>query len=368
MKSSIKIFEIFGISVKLHISFLMFILFLFMLFVISYGFISGIASLLLIFILFSIVLLHELSHSVVAIEFGFKVRSITLYPIGGAADVEIGDNPKAELLMAFAGPLFNLLFAWICLILLMFLTPNWSHYLNIFAPEFSLDLFGFLGWIMWINFMLAIFNLLPAFPMDGGRVLRALLALFMDYLKATKISLFIAKILFVVMILVGLFLTMKGYAFNGIMLMFIGMFLLVAGESEGRWTETREKFKGMKNRELAVRLQETDGNLTVGNIINLNLRSFAYSYTLPSSFVVTMNGKIEGVIRINEIMNKISTGKISYDTPVYEVMKKNVAFIEADDLITKSFGKILSGDLCIVEENGIVIGYLTRDMIIGEIK
>jgi len=323
------------------------------------GLIAGIVYVFLFFILFSIVLLHELSHSLVTIEFGFKVRSITLLPIGGVADVEIDENPKAELLIAFAGPLFNILFAWVCLILLMLLTPNWNHYLNIFASNFSLDVFGFLGWLIWINFMLATFNLLPAFPMDGGRVLRAFLALFIGYLKATKISLTVAKILFAGMMLFGLFLTLKGYLMNGMIMMFIAMFLFAAGESEIRWTEAREKFKGMKNRNIAVQLQEIDGNLTINDAINLS--SFACSY--HPFFVVIMNGKTEGVIKINEIMNKISTSKISYNSPIYETMNKNVAFIEANELVTKSFEKILSYDLCVVKENGIVIGYILRDMI-----
>lgn len=367
MKSSIKIFEIFGISVKLHISFLMFVLFLFAIFVIYYGIIAGIASLLLILILFSIVLLHELSHSVVAIEFGYKVRSITLYPIGGAADVEIEENPKAELLIAFAGPLFNILLAWICLILLMLLTPNWEHYLNILSHKISLDIFGFLGWMVWINFILAVFNLLPAFPMDGGRILRGFLALFMDYLKATKISLLIAKILFIGMILVGLFMTINGYVFNGTILIFIGIFLLAAGESEGKFVEGRERFKGMKNRELAVQLQEIDGNLTVAEVLNFS-NSFVYSYGVPSSFVVIMDGKINGVIETEKLMKKVSSGKISYDTPVYEVMDKNVAFIKGNEPVTKSFLKILLSDLCVVEEDGFVIGYITRDMVMRKLK
>jgi len=362
MKSSIKIFEIFGISVLLHISFLMFILFLFTLFVFAYGLTAGIASVFLIFILFSIVLLHELSHSLVAIEFGFKVKSITLFPIGGAADVEIDENPKAELLMAFAGPLFNILFAWICLILLMFLTPNWAHYIGLFGVNFSLDIFGFLGWLLWINFLLAAFNLLPAFPMDGGRVLRAFLALFMDYLKATKISLLIAKILFTAMTLVGLFLLMKGLTVNGIMLLFIAMFLFAAGESEVKWTEAREKFKGMKNRDIAIQLQEIDGNLNVRDVINL-ANGIGINEISHQFFAATINGNIAGVVKINEMMNKTITHKISDNVPIYEVMNKKVAFIEADDLVTKSFGKILSNDLCIVKENGITTGYIIKDIV-----
>lgn len=366
MNSSIKIFEIFGISVNLHMSFLIFMMFLFTMLIFYYGPIAGIISIFLLFILFSIVVLHELSHSLVAIEFGYKVRSITLLPFGGAADVEMDENPKAELLMALAGPLFNILLAWVCFILLIVLTPNWEHYLNILGKGVSLDPFGFMGWFIWINFILAMFNLLPAFPMDGGRILRAFLALFTDYLKATRISSAIATVFFALMMCFGLFLIMTGkHVLNGMFLVLIAIFLFLVGGSEVKWIETKEKFKGMKNRDIAVQLYEIDGNLTVGDVINLSFFTF---YAPSSAFVVTMNGKIVGVVEIDEIKNKLSDRSITYSTPIYKVMNKEITFVGADELVTNSFGKILSADLCVVEENGIPIGYIVRSMIMKYIE
>jgi len=359
--TSVKIFEIFGISVYLHITFLLFILLLFVFFLFTEGIIAGIVSLFLVSFLFLIVLIHEFSHSIVAKAFGFNVRKITLLPLGGAADVEIKENPKAEIFIALAGPLFNILFAWICFVLLFSLTPNWKHYLAIFSPKFSLDFFGFLGWLIWINFILAIFNLLPAFPMDGGRILRAFLAVFMDYLRATKISVKIAKILFMLMGGIGLLLIItKISVFNGVLLVFISMFLLVAGESEEKFIELKEKFKGMKNKDIAIFMNEIDGNLAVNDLINFaNLNNFPNLF-----FVVTTNGNIAGIIKMNEVMNKLAKNEISLNLPVYELAHKRVEFIEAEELVCDSFEKILSSDLCVVKDNGIVIGYIVKDMII----
>ncbi len=362
--TSVKIFEIFGISVYLHITFLLFILLLFVFFLFTEGIIAGIVSLFLVSFLFLIVLIHEFSHSIVAKAFGFNVRKITLLPLGGAADVEIKENPKAEIFIALAGPLFNILFAWICFILLFSLNPNWKHYLAIFSPKFSFDFFGFLGWLIWINFVLAIFNLLPAFPMDGGRILRAFLALFMDYLRATKISVKIAKILFMLMGGIGLLLIItKISVFNGVLLVFISMFLLMVGESEERFIELKEKFKGMKNKDIAIFINEIDGNLAVNDLINfanlnLNFQNFA------QFFIVTMNGNIVGVVKMNEVMDKLSKNEISLNFPVYELTHKRIEFVKADELVNDSFEKILSSDLCVVKDNGIVIGYIMKDMII----
>lgn len=371
MKFSIKFFEIFGISVRIHIAFLMFILFFASFIGFMYGFIAGLKITLFFIILFSIVVLHELSHSIVAIEFGFKVKSITLYPIGGAADVEIEENPKAELLMAFAGPLFNILCAWICLILLMFLTPNFAYYLNypkiieeIYTPNEFLDIPTIFGLLIWINFMLAVFNLLPAFPMDGGRILRAFLALFMDYLKATKISSIVAKIFFAIMMVVGLLMMMEGYSLTGLMFLVIAMFLYAAGEGEVKFIEMKQKFAGMKNKDIAIQLPEVDGNLTIKDMINLNYFSPFYSPFQPF-FVVSLYGKVEGIINLKDIMDKIVKNKKDVNVPIYKVMKKEIVFIDANEYVTKSFGKILSSDLCIIHENEIVLGYILREAIIN---
>jgi len=359
MKTSFKIFEIFKISVKLHISFILFILFL-----VSLNFftspIYGIKSFILLTALFSVVVLHELVHSIVALKFKFKVKSITLFPIGGAADVEIKENPKAEFFIALAGPFFNFLFAWVCLILLFIITPNFSMYLNyfqIFSLEFPLNLEGILGMIVWINFVLGAFNLFfPAFPMDGGRIIRALLAMKFNYVKATKLASSISKILLFLFGLYAIMLLSTKYAFTGIIILIIIMFLFIAGETETRFVEMREKFKNIRARDLAMHILEIDGNLKVSDAI-----MYLSGYSNIKIFPVSMNGKIYGSINIEEISNK-DMGKY-----VYEISNTNVTSINANSYISDEFEKFLVNDLIIVKDqnfgNDFIIGYITKEML-----
>ena len=183
MGLSYKILSVFGIDIELHLLFIFFILF---------ALITSPMLGLLLLLLFFYVTLHELVHSFVAIRHNIKVKKIVLLPFGGMAMMDTTDlKPKTELKMAIAGPLFNIAVAGVCFIIAQAVgAPLWTWFEQLLSGTLTLTL---PEWLLFYSFfanaMLAAFNLLvPAFPLDGGRVLRALFALKFDYLKATRIA------------------------------------------------------------------------------------------------------------------------------------------------------------------------------------
>src|SRR4051812_10357831 len=144
----------------------------------------------LVFAVFGCVVLHELGHALAARHYGIATRDITLYPIGGVARLErMSEKPWEEFWIAVAGPAVNVVIAGLLFSFLMFSSAIDQV---IPLPPLGLD---FLGHLMLINVVLVLFNLVPAFPMDGGRVLRAMLALRLGHLKATQIAVRVGMIL-----------------------------------------------------------------------------------------------------------------------------------------------------------------------------
>ncbi len=226
MASSYKLLSVFGISIEVHWSLLL-LLFVVLLF-------SSYLFLIWIFV-FLFVTLHELTHSLVAKRIGIRVRKIVLIAIGGVAMMDVSNvKPIDEIRMAIAGPIFN--FAVCALMLLISsaisypLVPQTQVYLS--SAEQQMPLLDAI-WvsIFWVNLLLGSFNLfIPAFPLDGGRVLRGLLALKMDYIAATDLARKVSYGLAVGLLLVSLF---TGFG-NTLWMLIISLFIVVGATSEYR--------------------------------------------------------------------------------------------------------------------------------------
>ncbi len=219
-----KLFRCSGITLELHPTF-----FLLPLLVAVQGWadddeyhLRGMGIYLFAFVLvYTCLVLHEFGHALTARRLGIPVRRIVLLPIGGMALMErIPRDPRAELLITAAGPLVNFVIAGICFVLV----GGWPANANEEAVP-TLHWFAIGNYLLVANVFLGCFNLLPVFPMDGGRVLRALLAFKLDYLRATRWALYVARVIAIVAIVAALW-------YGLFLLAALFLFILYVGKRE----------------------------------------------------------------------------------------------------------------------------------------
>jgi len=347
MKTSIKIGSAWNIPIELHITFVLLIVAVLGLSV----YYHQIYSFILIVFLFVFVLFHELAHSIVARRFGIKVRKIILYPIGGVSEIEeIPENPRIEWRMAFAGPLTSLILG-AALIGINFALPVKL----IFAPSSVVISTGnLLLDLGYLNLLLGAFNLLPAFPMDGGRVLRALLAERMKFTDATKYASYIGRILGIGMAVFGIVVPSE------FLLIVVGVFVYVGASEEAEQTI----------------VSTTLANVRVKDVMQSEIGSVRPDQTLSEAFevmfksryhdaLVEKDGVFQGIVTWNEII------KISKDQResirIEQMPLKNIstypdeAVIEAYKIMSKE--KIDLMPVVDKEATTKVVGVLTSEAV-----
>lgn len=235
MRGSHKIARIAGVDVKVHWTFLI---------LLGWGFFSfyretsqvesGLYGVGFALAVFGCVLAHEYGHVLMARRFGIRTRHITLLPIGGLASLEkIPEKPSEELWVAIAGPAVNFLLAGV---LFIYLSAT-SQLVNLESLSI-VDPSHFAESIFAVNLLLFVFNLIPAFPMDGGRVLRAVLAMRWDRAKATRFAAGIGRTLAVGFVFLGFF--------GNFMMVFIGLFIYLGATAESRQVLTKSALEGYK--------------------------------------------------------------------------------------------------------------------------
>jgi Zn-dependent protease len=227
----LKIVTIAGIPIKVHWSFIFTILIIMGIILKNQlSFVPSCFLFLFVFVLFLLVIMHEYGHAMMARRFNVKTRDIIITPIGGIARLE--DMPKVpthEFLVAFAGPLVNLFFAIFFGIILFLLDTEDFFLREKEQVELLTDPIGFLLLVTLMNCILFVFNLIPAFPMDGGRILRSVLSMFLPRRKATIIAANIGRLMAIGFIFFGLYNRMFS-------LIFIGTFIYLMATKEYHMT------------------------------------------------------------------------------------------------------------------------------------
>ena len=216
MNNSWEFGSISGIKLRLHWTFLLLPIWVYLSSVIGgVGVVGAATSVLFVLAIFGCVLLHELGHAMAARQFGIGTRDITLLPIGGVAALErMPRIPLQELWIAVAGPLVNVVIASVIFLGLLI------------SPVSTSNVIGqFLGQLALVNVVLVVFNMIPAFPMDGGRVLRSVLAMFMEYASATHVAATVGQICAIGLGLTGLFT-------GNVILIFVAGFVFLAARAE----------------------------------------------------------------------------------------------------------------------------------------
>ena len=300
MKSNIKLGKIAGIEIGLHYSW--FIIAALIAFSLGEHFRQvnphwgtvqiWMAALLTSVLFFVTLLLHELAHSLVAQAHGMKVKGITLFALGGVSQIE--DEPsdaKTEFWMAIAGPAASLVIGLGCLALAAGL--GWRP-----PTEPRTGMTAVLVWLGYINIALGIFNLIPGFPLDGGRVFRAIVwAITKNADRSTRIAAGVGQVVAFLFILDGLWRFFGGAGFNGLWIAFIGWFLMDAAKSSYAQVEIAAAFRGMRVS------QVMSHDCAVVNR-GMSLQEFVDTYLLrigERCFAVEDHGRFVGLITLRDV-------------------------------------------------------------------
>ena len=320
MKWSWRIGTFSGIDVFIHATFLLIIGWVGLTYWQQTGTLAGtLEGILFILVLFSFVVLHEFGHALTARRYGIKTRDITLYPIGGVARLErMPDKPIQELWVALAGPAVNLVLA-----VLLF---GWLLISNTLAPLSSLNLTGgsFIERLMLVNISLVVFNLIPAFPMDGGRVLRALLALRLEYTRATQIAASIGQGMALLFGFAGLFFSPQ--------LLFIAFFVWIGAAQEASMVQMKTALGGISVRRAMI----TDFQ-TLSPADKLDRPVELILAGSQTDFPVADNGRVTGVLTRSDLLAALSRNQ---DARVSQVMRQDIAFAEANEMLEPAFARL----------------------------
>lgn len=351
MNWSLKLGRLAGIPVFVHWTFAILLVFVWWTYAAqgkgTYEIFLGLALVILIFVC---VTLHELGHALAARRYGIKTSSITLLPIGGVAQLEkMPRDPKQELIVAIAGPAVNVLIA------LLLLPVVWYIFGHKAFGEIDLTKPSALllpAQLLWINIILVLFNLVPAFPMDGGRILRALLASKLDYAIATRVAARVGQasaILFVIWGLIS----------GNIFLLFIALFVFLGAEAEAQQAETSTAFENVRAKNALVkRFKTLEENESLARAASQLLAGSQRDFP-----VVDFRGQLVGILTREDLIRGVTFK--GYEARIREFMHKEWLNVDPDAPLEDIYREMISsgiGTAPLIEDDKIV-GLLTSENI-----
>lgn len=283
---------------------------------------SGVAFVLF---LFTCVVLHEFGHALTAARFGIRTRDITLLPIGGVARLErMPDDPRQELWVALAGPAVNVVIAG-----LLFVALSATGTLVPLVEDPAIE-GPFFQRLMLVNVFLAVFNLLPAFPMDGGRVLRALLALRIDYTRATQRAASIGQGMALIFGFLGLF-------GGNPVLIFIALFVWIGATQEAAMTQMRSALGGIPlERAMITDFRTLEPDDTLDRAVELLLTGMQHD------FPVVDHGVVVGMLSRADLFSALN--QRPRETVVSAVMRRDVPVADAGEMIEVAVARLQGCD------------------------
>ncbi len=346
MRWSFPVGRLFDIPIRVHYTFLLLLAFIWYVESSILGPAAGFHSLAFWALIFLCVLFHEIAHSLVAKSYGLTIVSIILLPIGGVSQItDLPRDPAKEVGITIAGPVSNFLIAGI----LMLFGKSIDSSLQF--SEFSLQSGSIVVDLFWANMMLGLFNIIPAYPMDGGRILRGILAMKREYLDATRIAADVGKLFAIGFIVAGFF-------YNW-WLILIGIFVFSGASSEAEAAAVSSRLEKVPIGQLMMTDFKTispDEPLTA--VVEKSLHTF------QDDFPVVKDGKFFGILTRSAVIESLHHGL--HQTKVGDITRTSFPVIEPDCTAAEALRLMRAGHVTVapVEKDGLLSGIITMEKLL----
>ncbi len=346
MRWSFPVGRLFGIPIRIHYTFILLLLFIWYVESTMLGPRAGFQAVSFWVLIFLCVLLHEFGHSLVAKSYGLTIASILLLPIGGVSQiVELPREPAREVAITIAGPIVNFLLAGLLLIVGEIIDPSLRF------STISLEGGNLIVNLFWANALLGLFNIVPAYPMDGGRILRGMIAMRKDYSEATRLAADVGKLLAIGFIVIGFF-------YNW-WLILIGIFVFSGASSEAEAAALSSSLSEIPVRNLMITDYRTiSPNEPFTAVVEKSLHTF------QNDFPVVSDGRFVGILTRSSVIEALHHRM--HESKVGDIARSSFPTIQPDEMAADALSRMRTSRVTVapVEKDGTLLGIITIEKLL----